>query len=140
MISSGLPLPLLPHVSSLALIPMSCTLRISEQPFAHPFLRWFPATRCCRCSVAQSRLTLCDPRDCSTPGSLSFIISQSFCRLMIIEPVMPSNHLILYRPLLFLPSIPPSIRVSPVSQLFVSGGQRTGASASASVLPVNIQG
>ena len=51
---------------------------------------------------------------------------------------MPSNHLILYCPL-FLPSIFPSIRVFSVSQLFASGGQSTRASASALVLPMNIQ-
>ena len=43
--------------------------------------------------------------------SLSFSISQSLLKLMSIELVMPSNHLILYRPLLLLPSIFPSIRV-----------------------------
>ena len=52
--------------------------------------------------------------------------------------VMPSNHLILCRPL-FLPSVFPSIRVFSRSQLFESGGQSVGASASASVLPMNIQ-
>ena len=57
---------------------------------------------------------------------------------MSIELVMPSNHLILYRPLT-LPSIFPSIRVFPVSNLLASGGQNTGTSASASVLPMNIQ-
>ena len=62
------------------------------------------------CSVAQSSPTLCDPRDCSTPGSLSSTISQSLLKLMSIESVMPSNHLILCRPLL-LPSLMfPSIR------------------------------
>ena len=43
--------------------------------------------------------------------SRSFTISQSFLRLMSIESVMPSNHLILCRPLLLLPSVFPSIRV-----------------------------
>ena len=42
---------------------------------------------------------------------LSFTISQSLLKLMSFESVMPSNHLILCRPLLFLPSIVPSIRV-----------------------------
>ena len=41
----------------------------------------------------------------------SFTISQSLLKLMSIESVMPSNHLILYRPLLLLPSIFPSVRV-----------------------------
>ena len=51
----------------------------------------------------------------------------------------PSNHLILYHPLLFLPSIFPSIRVFSMSQFFTSGGQSIGVSASTSVLPKNIQ-
>ena len=50
-----------------------------------------------------------------------------------------ANHLILCHPLLLLPSIFPSIRVFSVSQFFTSGGQNIGASASASVLPMNIQ-
>ena len=50
------------------------------------------------CSIAQSCPTVCDPMDCSTPGSLSFIISQSLLKLMSVESVMPSNHLILYHP------------------------------------------
>jgi len=63
-------------------------------------------------SVAKSCLTLFDPMDCSTIGSLSFTISQSqsLPKLMSIKLVMPSNHLILHRPLL-LPTIFPSIRV-----------------------------
>ena len=56
-------------------------------------------------SVVQSCPTLCDPMDCSIPGSWSLF------RLMSIESVMPSNHLILCHPLLLLPSIFPSIRV-----------------------------
>ena len=44
-------------------------------------------------------------------ASLSFTIPQSLLKLMPIESVMPSNHLILCHPLLFLPSIFPSIRV-----------------------------
>ena len=49
--------------------------------------------------------------DCSTPSSLSFTVSWSLLKLMFIESVMPSNHLILCHPLLLLPSIFPSIRV-----------------------------
>ena len=62
-------------------------------------------------SVAQSRLTLCNPKDCGMSGFLSIISSQSLLKLMSIESVMPSNHLIFCRPLLLLPSIFPSIRV-----------------------------
>ena len=59
-------------------------------------------------SVAQFYLTLCDPMDCSMPGLTNF---QSLLKLMSIESVVPSNHLILCRPLLLLSSIFPSIRV-----------------------------
>ena len=65
-------------------------------------------------SVTQSCLTLCDPIDCSTQqASLSITKSWSLLKLMSIESVMPSNHLILCHPLLLLPSIFPSIRVFP---------------------------
>ena len=51
-------------------------------------------------SVAQSCSTLCDPMDCSTPSFLVLTNSRSLLKLMSIESVMPSNHLILCRPLL----------------------------------------
>ena len=70
---------------------------------------------------------------------LSFPVSWSFLRFMFIESVMLSNHLILCQPLLFLPSIFPSIRVFPKSWLFAWGVQNFGASVSASVLLMNIQ-
>ena len=54
-------------------------------------------------SVAQSCPILCD--------RMSITNSRSSLRLMSIESVMSSSHLILYRPLLLLPPIPPSIRV-----------------------------
>ena len=72
---------------------------------------------------------------CPSPSPVHLLL-----KLMFIESVLPSSHLILQCPLLLPPSVFPSIRVFPVSWLFTSGGQRTGASASASVLPVNIQG
>jgi len=61
-------------------------------------------------SVAQSCLTLCDPMNPSQ-ASLSITNSRSPLKLLSIESVMPSSHLILCRPLLLLPPIPPSIRV-----------------------------
>ena len=61
-------------------------------------------------SVAQSCLTLCDPMNCSTPG-FPVIHYLSLLKLMSIESVMPSNHLILCHPILLLPSIFTSIRV-----------------------------
>ena len=73
-------------------------------------------------------------------ASLSFTNSWSLLKLMSIKSVMPSNHLILCCPLLLPPSIFPSIRVfSNESQFFASRGQIIGDSASASVLPMNIQ-
>ena len=54
---------------------------------------------------AQSCLTLCDSIDCSTPDLLVHHQLPEFTQLMSIELVMPSNHLILCRPLLLLPSI-----------------------------------
>ena len=62
-------------------------------------------------SVAQSCPTLCNPMNCSTPGLPVHHHPRSSLRLTSIESVMPSSHLILGRPLLFLPSIPPSIKV-----------------------------
>ena len=59
---------------------------------------------------------------------------RSLPKLMFIESVMPSNHLILCHPLLLPPSIFPSIRVFQMSQFFASGGQSIGVSASTSVL------
>ena len=72
-------------------------------------------------------------------ASLSITNSRSLLKLMSIESVMPSSHLILSRPLLLLPPIPFSIRVFPMSQLFTWGSQSIGVSASASILPMNIQ-
>ena len=96
----------------------------------------------CCCSVAQLCLTLSNPMDCSTPGFLSFTTSWTLLRFMSIESVMPSDHLILCHPLLFCLQSFPESRSFPTSQLLASGGQSIGASASASasVLPMNIQG
>ena len=62
-------------------------------------------------SVAQSCPTLCNPMDCSTPGLPVHQQLLEFCKLMPIESVVPSNHLILCCPLLLPPSIFPSITV-----------------------------
>ena len=69
----------------------------------------------------------------------SFIISQSLLILMSIESVMPSNHLILCHPLLLLLSIFPASGSFPVSQFFIIWWPKYSASASASVIPMNIQ-
>ena len=72
-------------------------------------------------------------------ASLSITNSQSLLKLMSIESVMPSNHLILCCHLLLFPSIFTDIRLFPMSQFFPSGGQSIGVPASASILPMNIQ-
>ena len=62
-------------------------------------------------SVAQSCQTLCDPMNCSTSGLPIHHQLWISLKLTSIESVMSSSHLILCRPLLLLPPIPPSIRV-----------------------------
>ena len=74
-------------------------------------LCWAVLFFCCYCSVAKLCPTLWDPMDSSTPGFPSLTVSRSLLKLVSIESVMASNHLILCRPLLLLPSIFPSIRV-----------------------------
>ena len=71
--------------------------------------------------------------------SLSITNSWSLLKLVFIESVMPSNHLILYHPLLLLPSSFLASGSFPMSHFFPSGGQSIGVSASTSVLPMNIQ-
>ena len=95
---------------------------------------------CCCCSVAQLCPKFCILWTAARQCSLSFTVSYSLLKLMVIESVMPSNHLSLCRSLLLLPSIFPSIRVFSISQVFTSGGQTIGASTLALILPVNIQG
>ena len=72
--------------------------------------------------------------------SQSFSIIQHSLRLMSTESVMPSNYLIPYHPLFLLVSIFPRVRVFSGELTFTSGGQSIGASASVSVLSMNIQG
>ena len=94
---------------------------------------------CCCCSVAQSRPTLCDPMDCSTPG---FPVLHHFPELAQTHVHWVGDAL---QPSCLLSA--PSLLAFYLSQheglfqswLFTSGGQSIGASASASVLPMNIQ-
>ena len=69
---------------------------------------------------------------CILLASLSFTISQNLLKLISITSVMPSSHPILCCPVLLLPSIFPSIRSFVIRQVFPSGGQTIGASASIS--------
>ena len=79
------------------------------------------------------------PWTAARQASLSITSSQSLLKLMSIESVMPSNHLILCCPLLLLPSIFPSIGSFPMIWDFALDGQSIGVSASVSVLSMNIQ-
>ena len=88
-------------------------------------------------SVAHDRF-FTTPWTAAHQASLSITNSWSLIKLMSIESVMPSHHLILCLPFSCLQSFAASgsfLR----SQFFTSGGQSIGVSASASVLPMNIQ-
>ena len=94
---------------------------------------------CCCYSVAQSYLTLCDPWTAAHQASLSFTNSWSLLKLISIKwwchpTVSPSVAPFSSR----LQSFPASESFL-MSQFFTSGGQSIGVSASASVLPMNIQ-
>ena len=93
-------------------------------------------------SVQFSRSVVSDsatPWTAARQASLSITNTQSLLKLMSIEWVMPSNHLILSCLLLLPPSIFPASGSFQMSQFFTSGGQSIGVSASSSVLPMNIQ-
>ena len=90
-------------------------------------------------SVAQSCPTLCDPINCSMPGLPVHHQLPEFTQTHVHQVSDAINHLILRHPLLLLPSIFPASGFFLMSQFFASGGQRTGVSASASVIPMNIQ-
>ena len=104
--------------------------------------KWCPRVLVLRtcCSVAKLCLTLCHRMDCSTPGFPGLHISLNLLKLTSIESVMPSNYLILCRPFSSCLQSFPVSGSFPMSQLFESGIQSIGASASAPVLPMNIQG
>ena len=107
-------------------------------PYMYLFFSSNSCPNCFCCSVTQSCLTLWTRWTAACQGSLSFTVSQSLLKLVSIESMMPSSHLILCRSLLLLPQSFPASQSLPMSQLFPSGGQSFGASAS--FLPVNIQG
>ena len=79
-------------------------------------------------------------RTAAYQASLSFTVSQTLPKLTSVESVMPSNHLILNHKFSFYLQTFQASGSFPMSQLFTSGGQSIGASALASIIPVNIQG
>ena len=92
------------------------------------------------CSVTKLCPVLCNPMNCSMPGFSVLLYHPTFAQTHVHELVIPSNHLILCCPFFSCFLSFPASGPFPVSWLFVSGGQRIGAWASASVLPMNIQG
>ena len=90
-------------------------------------------------SLSRVRLFV-TPGTATRQASLSFTISWSLLKLMSIESVMPSTHLVLCYPFLLLPSVFLPSGSFLMSQVFAAGGQNIGASASVSVVPMNIQG
>ena len=116
--------------------PPLCTARCFQLPWigmeslkGRPGGEWIN-----KCSVHWlSRVLLfATPWTAARQASLSITNSWSLLTFMSIESVMPFNHLILCRPLLLLPPIPPSIRVFSNESVLPSGGQSIGISASAS--------
>ena len=91
----------------------------------------------CCCSVTKLCPTLCNLKDCSTPGFLVLHYLPGFAQIHVhwVGDAISSSAALFF----CLQSLPAS-ESSPMSRLFPSGGQSTGASASASVLPMNIQG
>ena len=95
----------------------------------------------CCCSVTQSCLTPCCPMDCSTPGCCPSLLSPRVCSDSC--PLSWWYHATILSSVSLFSSCPqsfPASRSFPMSQFFGSGGQNIGASGSASVLPMCIQG
>ena len=91
-------------------------------------------------SVSQSCLTLCDPKDCSTPAFPVLHHLPEFAQTHIHWVGDAIQPFILCSPFSSCPQSFPASGSFPMSRLFASCGQSIGASASASVLSMNIQG
>ena len=94
----------------------------------------------CSCSVAKLYLSLCNPMDCSTPG---FPVLHCLPELGHTRPLSRWCHPTISSSVVPFSSCPqsfPASEFSPMSWLFASSSQSIEASASASVLPVGIQG
>ena len=120
-----------------------CTATLHEAQFFEDKNNWHRFSSVQSLSCVQ---LFAAPWTAARQASLSIANSCSLPKLMSIESVMPSNHLILCLPLLLLPSIFPSWPQSspasgsfPMSQLFASGGKSIGISASTSVLPMIVR-
>ena len=104
-------------------------------------LRSMPMPPCCCCPVSKSCLTLCNPIDCSMPGSSVLHCFLEFVQIYahhISDAIWPSQPL--PPTSIFCPQSFPASGSFPVSRLFSLGDQSIGTSTSAIVLPMNIQG
>ena len=157
---NGLPFPPPMHLPNPGIKPMSpasSALQVDSLPLSHQgstrFTVWpsnFTSTYLLVRNQSSSLFVLQSPSrvwlfaiswtPSTCQASLPLIISWSLPKFMSITSMIPSSHLILWCPLLLLPSIFPSIKDFSMSQLFASDDQNTGVSASASVLPTSIQG
>ena len=100
----------------------------------------YPVASPCCCSVTKSWVTLCHPIDCIMPGSsiLHYLpVCSNSCLLSEWCYLMPLFSDV---PVSFCLQFFPASKSFPISWLFTSGGQDILVSASASVLPINIQG
>ena len=129
------------------------TLTLSDLMFKYLWnltITWSPCTlsittlntkyicvHCC-CRVTESYPTLCDPMDCSTPSFPLLHYLPEFAQIHIhcADGDIPPHSVVSFSP---CPQSFPSSRSFPMNWLFASGGQSIGASASASVLPMNSQ-
>ena len=115
------------HTKATMSLPLECALMGREGKVVYMCVCIY----ICKCfQFSHSAVSLSDPWTAAHEASLSVTNSQSLFKLMSTDSVMPSNHLILCRPLLLPPSIFPSIRIFSMSQFFESGCQSTGVSAS----------
>ena len=117
-------------------IPLCCH-KLSRQEWLFSFLATSPVSILLLFghSVASDSLQPQGPQHARPP----ITNSHSLPKLMSTESVMPSNHLILCRPLLFLTQSFPASGSFQMSQLFAPGGQSIRVSTSTSVLPMNTQ-
>ena len=100
------------HLIHGSLHPLITFTHFSQQPWKQPIYSTSTSFLLKVVIQSLSRIRLfVTPWTAAPQASLFFTISQSLLKLMSIESVMPSNHLILCRPLLLLPSVSPSIRV-----------------------------
>ena len=113
---------------------MSPVRSVNKECYGHEDLSHYQFS-----SDAQSRPTICDSMDCSTPGLPVHHQLPEFTQTHVHwvgNAIQPSHPLL---PLLLLPSIFPASGCFQMTQLFTSGGQSIGVSASTSVLPMNTQ-